>query len=153
MDGWSAAVGVAGALLGAAVGAAATLLAARATTRGVVAIERERAERDRIGELLRAAIDWDSALLDLQWAEQRETTSLASGSGGVVDADVAAREAGNRLQVVAWRVGDRELRKRAETLLAEGWGFRGSRQDFGKVRGARDALGERAVELSQGSLS
>ena len=140
------------ALIGAVIGSAATLAAAAIAYKSVVNIERGKAERIAVTELVTAAFDFDKALLSLQ--EAINTKGNADTDFKLADEHV--RVTGRDLNRLSYLVRDDMLARLAHGLYQVGFEERvnlippAPRADLDRVVRQRDALAARATEVLKG---
>jgi hypothetical protein len=133
-------------LVGAVIGSAATLAASAIAYRGVLKVERGKAERVAVADLVTAAFDFDKALLSLQEAINAKDKTEADFRF----ADEHVRATGRDLNRLAYLVRDEELARLARRLYEVGFGERvnlippSPRANLDRVRDERDSLASRA---------
>ena len=140
------------ALIGAVIGSATTLAAAGIAYKSVVNVERGKAERKAVTDLVTAAFDFDKALLSLQ----ESINSKANTEMDFKLADENVRVTGRDLNRLSYLVRDDILARLAQGIYRIGFEERiniippAPRSDLDRVVRQRDALAARATEVLKG---
>jgi hypothetical protein len=138
-------------LLGTLVGGSFSLLGSWVALRGPLRVERIRAERLAIADLMTAAFEFDASLVALAEIFPAQIEGQAEHHD-FLRRDDKVRTSGRQLQLRAYFVADADLRSLGLALATVGFGQRALVDargpggfDLEKVRAARDAVATRTT--------